>query len=128
MIEKCNREAKSITTSENKYKANPSLNDHQIFEGLDNSMPFNNEKLRKETYKEIFLGCTRNGTQKTSLKKQLNYINHTKSDFDLISKKKHHSMIQNYKLHKNMQYSDARRAQLLSRVNADIKEIAMTKH
>lgn len=93
VIENCNREAKSITTSENKYKTNPRLNDHQIFEGLDNSMPFNNEKLRKETYKEIFLGCTRNGTQKTSLKKQLNYINHTKADFDLISKKKHHSMI-----------------------------------
>ena len=97
VIENCNREVKSINTSENKYKINSCLNDHQIFEGLDNSMPFNNEKLSKETYKDIFLGCTRNGTQTTSLKKQLNYINHSKADFDLISKKKHPSTIQKYK-------------------------------
>lgn len=92
VIENCSREAKSITASENnKYKANPCLNDHQIFQGLDNSMPFNNEKLKEQTYKDIFLGCTRNGT--SSLKKQLNYINHSKADFDLISRKKHPSMI-----------------------------------
>jgi hypothetical protein len=64
MIEKCNREAKSISSSgmqRKKYKDYASFNDHKIFEGLDNSEPLGAEQLKNETHKDIFLGYATGG-------------------------------------------------------------------
>ena len=62
MLEKCNKESRNLTpqkSTKEKYKDYAAFNDHNIFEGLDNSKLLPANQLKNETHKEIFLGYTR---------------------------------------------------------------------
>jgi hypothetical protein len=53
-----------------------------IFDGLDNTQPFDFDSLKQQTFKDIFLVKNRDIT---SIKRTLNYSNYTKQDRDIIS-------------------------------------------
>jgi hypothetical protein len=82
MLDMCERELKIAAAqsgdkpkgAKEKFKDYASFNDHPIFEGLDNSIPYDNDTLKHKTHHDIFAGGMNNsigrpGQEMQSLKK-----------------------------------------------------------
>eukprot|EP00347_Sterkiella_histriomuscorum_P019753 403340421 len=83
-----NRSVKSQIDRENKIfnrdysRGNEKKKFINIFEGMDNTKPYDLENLKQQTFKDIFQVKNR---EVKSIKRSINYSNYTKQDHDIIS-------------------------------------------